>query len=80
MVEIYGVGFENVAAVGHRGVDIFVVSTTGVDRSVMVIANDEGDCVGSRRLNAASSALHVMGESHLCVEVKVEATAPDASI
>jgi hypothetical protein len=48
-VEVYGVSLENVVAVGCRGVDIFV-EFAGVERSVMVIANGEGDGVGGRRL------------------------------
>jgi hypothetical protein len=49
MVEVYGLGLENVVAVSSRGVYIFGVFA-GVKRSVMVIANGEGDGVGSRRL------------------------------
>ena len=49
MVEVYGVGLENVVAVDCRGVDIFV-EFAGVERSFVVIANGEGDGVGSRRL------------------------------
>ena len=44
MVEVYGVGLKDVVRV-----DIFV-EFAGVERSVVVIANGEGDCVGSRRL------------------------------
>ena len=39
MVEAYGVGLENIVAVGCRGVDIFV-EFADVERSVMVIIND----------------------------------------
>ena len=49
MVEAYGVGLENVVAVGCRGVDIFV-DFAGVERCVVVIADGEGDGVGSRKL------------------------------
>jgi hypothetical protein len=49
MVEVDGVGLEDVAAVGCRGVDVFV-DFAGVERCVVVIADGEGDGVGSRRL------------------------------
>ena len=47
MVEVYGVGLENVVAVGCRGVESFI-ELAGVERSVMVISNGERDGVGSR--------------------------------
>ena len=40
MVLVYGVGLEDVVAVGCRGVDIFV-EFAGVDRSVMEIADGD---------------------------------------
>ena len=49
MIKVYGVGLENAVAVGCHGVDIFV-EFARVERCVMVIANGEGDGVGSRRL------------------------------
>ena len=49
MAEVYGVGLKNVVAVGCRRVDIFL-EFAGVERSVMVIANGEGDGVDSRQL------------------------------
>ena len=55
MVEVYRVGLESDVAVDCRGVDIFV-QFAGAERNVMVIANGEGDGVGSRRLWAASLA------------------------
>jgi hypothetical protein len=49
MVEVDGVGLENIVAVGYRGVDVFV-DFAGVERCVMVIAGSEEDDVGSCRL------------------------------
>jgi hypothetical protein len=49
MVEVNGVGFEDVATVGCRGEDV-LFEFTGVERCVVVIADGEGDDVGSRRL------------------------------
>ena len=49
MVEVDGVGLEDVAAVGCRGVDVSV-DFAGVERCVVVIADGEGDDVGSRKL------------------------------
>ena len=49
MVEVDGFGLENVAAIGCRGVDI-CVDLAGVKRCVVVIADGEGDDVGSRGL------------------------------
>ena len=49
MVEVDGVGFENIAAIGCRGVDVFV-DLAGVKRCVVVIADGEGDGVDSRGL------------------------------
>jgi len=49
IAEVYGVGLNNVVAVGCRVVDIFV-EFAGVERSIMVIANGEGGGVSSRRL------------------------------
>ena len=49
MVEVDGVGFEDVATVGCRGLDV-LVDLTGVEWRVVVIADGEGDDVGSRRL------------------------------
>ena len=46
MVEVYGVGLENVVAVGCCGVEVFV-DFSGVERCVMVIADGEGDGVGA---------------------------------
>ncbi len=44
-----GVGLDNVVAVGCRGVDVFF-DFSGVERCHMVIADGEGDDVGSCRL------------------------------
>ncbi len=49
VVEVDGVGLEDIGAVGCRGVDVFV-GFAGVERCVVVIADGEGDGVGSRRL------------------------------
>ena len=49
MVEIYGVCLKNVVAVNNCGVNIFV-EFAGAERCVIVIADGEGDGVGSRRL------------------------------
>ena len=75
IVEVYGVGLEDVVAVGCRGVDLFV-DFTGVERSVVVISDGEGDGVRSWWLYVASPPHRVMGEGHLCIEVEVEAAVP----
>ena len=49
MVEVDGVGFEDVDAISCRGVDVFV-DFAGVERCVVVIADGEGDDVDSRKL------------------------------
>ncbi len=77
MVEVDGVNLENVAAVGCHGVDFFV-NFAGVERCVVVVADGEGDGVGSRRLKAASSAHQMLCEGHFGVKVEVKSTSSAA--
>ena len=49
MIEVDRVGLEIVVAIGCRGVDVFV-DLAGVKRCVVVIADGEGNYVGSRML------------------------------
>jgi hypothetical protein len=49
MVEVDGVGLQNVAAIGCSGVDVFV-DLAGVKRCVVVVADGEGNDIGSRWL------------------------------
>jgi hypothetical protein len=45
VVDVDGVGLQNVVAIGCRGVDVFV-DLAGVKRRVVVIADGEGNGVG----------------------------------
>ncbi len=49
MLEVDGVNFEGVIAVGCRGVDV-LVELVGVEGGVVEIADGEGDGVRGRRL------------------------------
>ena len=49
MVDVYGVGLEDDVAVGYRGVDNFI-DFAGVERSVVEVADGEGDSVRCRWL------------------------------
>ena len=46
MVEVDGVGLQNVVAIGSREVDVFV-NLAGVKRCLVVMADGEGNDVGS---------------------------------
>jgi hypothetical protein len=49
MVDVDGVGLENVVAVGCRGVDVFV-DFSGVERCVVVTPDCKGVDIDSHRL------------------------------
>ncbi len=73
MVDVDGVGVEDVSAAGCSRVDV-LVDFPGVEWSVVVVADGEGDCVNCWRLEADSPAHKVMRESLLSVCAEVEAS------
>ena len=54
MVEVDGVGVEDVVAICCQGVDV-LVEFAGIEGGVVVAADGEGDGVGGGRLESASS-------------------------
>ena len=73
MVEVNGVGLENVGAAGRSRVNV-LVDLPGVEWCVVVFTDGEGDCVGGRWLEANASAHHVLRECLLCVVSKMKAS------
>ena len=78
MVQVDGVILEDVVAIHCRRVNIFVESA-GVERGVVKVADGEGDGVRYRWQEVAAPAHEVLGECHLRVKAKVEATAPSSA-
>ena len=74
VVQVDGVSLEEVVAI-HCGMVHILVESAGVERGVVKVANDEGCGVCGRWQEAAAPAHNVMGEGHLSVETKAEATA-----
>ena len=75
MVQVDGVSLKDVVAIHCRRVNILVESA-GVERGVVKVFDGEGNGVRDRRQEAAAPAHKVLGEGHMRVEAKVEATAP----
>ena len=71
MVEVDGVGVEDVVAICCQGVDV-LVKFAGIQGGVIETADDEGDGVGGGRLESASSAHQVQGKCPLSVLIEVE--------
>ena len=69
------VSLKDVFAIHCSRVNIFVESV-GVERSVVKVSDGEENGVRDRWQEAAVPAHKVLGEGNLCVEAKVEATAP----
>ena len=78
MVEVDRVGLEHVVALCCRGIDV-LINFAGVERGFVKVADSEGYGVCGRWQEAAAPAHKVLSEGHLCIEAKVEATAPAPS-
>ena len=78
MVEVNGVGFEDVGAAGCRRVDV-LVEFPGVEWGVVIVADDERDCIGGRRLEADSPAHQVLRDGCLCVLIEMESSSSGAA-
>ncbi len=74
-MQVNGVCVEDVVAVHCGRVDV-LVEFAGIERGVVKVADGDGYGVGCRWQEAATPAQKVLGESHLCVENEVEASAP----
>ena len=77
MVEVDGIGVQDVGVVSCCGIHV-LVELAGIEGGVVVIADSEGDGVGGSRLESASSAHEVLRECRLGGLVEVVA-APTGS-
>ena len=75
MVKVKGVDMEDIVSVDCRRVDVFV-ECSGIERSVVKVADGERDGVGSSRSKVVPSPHKVLVEGHLGVEVEMEASGP----
>ncbi len=75
MMHVNGVCVENVVAIHRCRVDVLVKSA-GIERGVVIGADGEGYSIYGWWQEAETLAHKVLGQSHLCFEAEVEATAP----
>ena len=78
MVEVDRVCFEDIGAVGCGGVYV-LFDLAGIERSVVVVADGDGDGVGGRWLETPPSAHQVLRKGCLCGHVEVEASSSGAA-
>jgi hypothetical protein len=76
VVHVDGVGLEDVVAIHCGRVHVLAESDAGVERGVVKVADGEGYGICGRWQEAAAPSHKVLGESHLCVDTEVEASAP----
>ena len=74
MVRVDGVGLEDVVAIHSSSVNI-LVEYAGVERGVVKVADGERYGARGRWQEAAAPSHKVLGEGHLCVEIKAKSMA-----
>ena len=73
MVEVDAIGVKDVGAGGSCRIHV-LVEFAGIEGGVMVVADSEGDRVGGRRLQSASSTHKMLGECRLRALAEMEAS------